>query len=61
VIILIFGEEYKLWISSLLISPSTYYSIPLSSNIPLSTLFPNTLSLYSSLSTRCQIPSFTPI
>jgi hypothetical protein len=54
--LIISGDEYKLWSYPLCIflqSPVT--SSLLGPNIPLSTLFSNTLSLCSSLSVRDQV------
>jgi hypothetical protein len=51
---IIFGDEYRSSLCSLLHSPVT--PSLLRPNIPLSTLFSNTLSLCSSLSVRDQVP-----
>jgi hypothetical protein len=54
IIVIILGEEYKLW-SYTLRSISIFLSSLFGPNILLSTLFSNTLSLCSSLNVRDQV------
>ena len=48
----ILGEQYKLWSSSLWSLLHSPFSSPLGPNVRLRILFPNTLSLHSSLNVR---------